>query len=121
MKELFFTIVLLFLVQILQAKVYVEVSKTTFDENFIPTYTIKVSNTDSKTVSNVVVIFDFLYKGFSEKYESNYEHFERNLKVKVKPNGTKFVDVTIEIPDRCEFHGIKLDKVRYTDGSGKIY
>ena len=120
MKKISFTIVLLFLVQLLHAEVNVEVSKTTFDKNFKPTYTIKVSNTDSKTVSNVVVIFDFLCKGCSPKYSTNYEHFERNLKVKVKPFGTKFVTVTLDTPDGYTFSGIKLDKVRYTDGSGDI-
>lgn len=119
MKKVLFTIVLLLLVQILHAAVSVNVIKTTYDDNFNPTYVIEVKNTDSKTVSNVIVTFSFHRDGSSQWDVLSFKYIERNIKVTVQPNSKQVVTISPNVPDGYSYSGLSLEKVRYTDGSIK--
>ena len=119
MKKVSITIVLLFLVQLLHAAVSIEVVKTTYDANFNPTYTLKVKNTDAKTVTNIVVTFALKDSYTSIHDVLGYKYVERNLKVTVYPNSTALVSTTISIPDNYTLWSTSLEKVRFSYGSIK--
>ena len=119
MKKIIICIISVLFAGIAQAAVSINVVKTTYDEDFNPTLEIEVSNTETQTLSNIVVQFDFQREGADRHDIYSYKYVEKNIKVTVKPNGKETVKVTLNSYDNYKYLGLTLEKARFTDGSIK--
>lgn len=99
------------------AAVSVNVVKTTYDSNFNPTFVVEIENTDSKTLTNVIVKFSFKAQGTSLWDVFSYKYYDENMSVTVYPNSKGYYSVSFSVPEGYNYSGLILEKVRFVDGS----
>ena len=119
MKKVIISILSILYVGLAQAAVSINLVKTTYDEDFNPTFEIEVKNTESIALTNIVVEFTFHENGANMYDIFSFKNIDKNIKVNVSPNGKETVKISLNGFDDYKYQSISLEKARFADGSIK--
>ena len=95
-----------------------EVINVSYDGQFKPTITIRISNNENKILTNVLVTFSFKNRYAGDNNIFAYEYRDCNFEVYLEYN--HYIDKTFTpdfLPSDYLYHGYFLNMARFSDGS----
>lgn len=101
-----------------------KILKVTYDVSLNPTINLNLKNNSSSTVSNVYLTVLFTEKNSDPNdYTAQSKQVAKMITINILPKSEKTTSISVVAPNTTifEYQGIRLDRVRYTDGSVKTF